>query len=474
MPIVKHICVHYNAKRTLRYVLDPAKTDDLLWATSINCMTEPDLAYTQMAAVYEQFARDHFNSPTPLVGNGTVKVIHYIQSFSPDDNVTPEQAHKIAKAFVRYAFGDDAQAVIATHVDKSHIHSHIVLNSYSLSGQKFYANKASLRRLREISDGVSKAFGIDIHPNLKGEGRSMKYNEWQHRKNGTSWKQQIRDEIDKLIGEVTSLDELFQILEERGYEIKRGKYISVKAPGQERFVRTKTLGEEYTEYSLNIRITYRDMGTGVMLTQDEQNNLSQAYAAVLHDVRILATQHKKVPRKRIVTAEYSVDNDLDVYRLSAQLSVINQEHIGSIGELEGKINEQKKQYEKYSAEVNGYIEEYNKLVRVLEQAEQYYELAKKSELSESEQLKMKICWQTMLANHIITVADVDDLRSRAAGLHKKIGGLREKLDECKKRFDVFSDIQKTYGEITKPDYISGLVEEERKRQEQVKKKKHSR
>jgi len=437
-------------------------------------MTEPDLAYTQMAAVYEQFARDHFNSPPPLVGNGTVKVIHYIQSFSPDDNVTPELAHRIAKAFVRYAFGDDAQAVIGTHVDKGHIHSHIVLNSYSLSGQKFYANKASLRRLREISDGVSKAFGIEIHPNLKGEGRSMKYNEWQQRKNGTSWKQQIRDEIDKLIGEVTSPDELLRLLEERGYEIKRGKYISIKAPGQERFVRTKTLGEEYAEDSLNIRITYRDMGTGMTPTQDEQNNLSQAYAAVLHDVRILATQHKKVPRKRIITAEYSVDNDLDVYRLSAQLSVINQEHIGSIGELEGRINEQRKEYEKLRTEVNSYIDEYNKIAGVLEQAEQYYELAKKSEPSESEQLKMKICWQTMLANHIMTAADFDDLRSRVESLSKKIGGLREKLDECKQKYDVFTDIQKTYDEISKPDYISGLVEEERQRQEQVKKKKRSR
>ena len=474
MPIVKHICVHYNAKRTLRYVLDPDKTDDLLWATSINCMTEPDLAYTQIAAVYEQFARDHFNSPPPLVGNGTVKVIHYIQSFSTDDDVTPELAHRIAKAFVRYAFGDDAQAVIATHVDKGHIHSHIVLNSYSLSGQKYYANKASLRRLREISDGVSKAFGIEIHHNLKGKGRSMQYNEWQHKKNGTSWKQQIRDEIDKLISTVTSLDELFQLLEERGYEIKRGKYISIKAPGQERFVRTKTLGEEYTEDSLKIRITYRDMGASVTPIQDEQTKLSQAYAAVLHDVRILATQHKKVPRKRIITAEYSVDNDLDVYRLSAQLSVINQEHIGSIGELEGRINEQRKEYEKYRVEVNSYIDEYNKLAGVLEQAEQYYELAKKTEPSESEQLKMKICWQTMLANHIMTAADVDDMRGRVASLSKKIGGLREKMSECRKRYDVFSDIQKTYAEISQEDYVAKLVEEERQRQEQMKKKKRSR
>ncbi|MCR5142704.1 MAG: relaxase/mobilization nuclease domain-containing protein [Ruminococcus sp.] len=373
-----------------------------------------------------------------------------------------------------YAFGDDAQAVIATHVDKGHIHSHIVLNSYSLSGQKFYANKASLRRLREISDGVSKAFGIEIHPNLKSEGRSMQYNEWQHKKNGTSWKQQIRDEIDKLIGEVNSLDELLQLLEERGYEVKRGKYISIKAPGQERFVRTKTLGKEYTEESLKIRITYRDMGPGMTPTQDEQNNLSQAYVAVLHDVRILATQHKKVPRKQIITAEYSVDNDLDIYRLSAQMSVMNKYNIHSLGELEGWINEQKKQYEKYRVEVNSYIEEYNKLAGVLEQAEQYYELAKKSELSESEQLKMKICWQTMLANHIMTAADVDDLRSSAAGLNKKIGGLREKMSECRQRYDVFTDIQKTYSEISQEDYVAKLVEEERQRQEQMKKKKRSR
>ncbi len=335
-------------------------------------------------------------------------------------------------------------------------------------------NRTSLRKARETTNGVCRAFGVKPALNFENKGRSVSHYEWEQSRKGTSWKQQIRDEIDKLIGEVSSLDELLRLLEEREYEIKRGKYISIKAPGQERFVRTKTLGEEYTEDSLKIRITYRDMGAGMTPAQDEQSKLSQAYAAVLNDVRILAVQHKKVPRKRIITAEHTVDNDLDVYRLSAQLSVINQEHIGSIGELEGWINEQRKEYEKLRTEVNSYIEEYNKLAGVLEQAEQYYELAKKSELSESEQLKMKICWQTMLANHIMTAADVDDLRGRAAGLNKKIGGLREKLNECKQKYDVFLDIQKTYGEITKPDYISGLVEEERQRQEQVKKKKQRR
>ena len=301
-------------------------------------MTDAESAYLQMRLVYDQFAKDHFNSPPPLQGKGSVKAIHYIQSFSPDDDVTPELAHKIAKAFLRKAFGDYVQAVIATHVDKDHLHSHIIINSYSLSGQKYYANRQSLKRIREISDRVCLAFGLKPNPNLTGKGKSINHKEWEHKKNGTSWKQQIRDEIDKLIPTVNSLDELLQTLEEHGYEVKRGKYISIRAHGQERFVRTKTLGDEYTEDSLNIRIRYREVGAGNTPEQTENSKLQAAYVAIIDDVRILAAQRKKVPRKRIVTAEYSVENDLDVYKLSAQLSVISKDNIKSIGDLQGRIS----------------------------------------------------------------------------------------------------------------------------------------
>lgn len=388
-------------------------------------MTDAESAYLQMRLVYDQFAKDHFNSPPPLQGKGSVKAIHYIQSFSPDDNVTPELAHKIAKAFLRKAFGDDVQAVIATHVDKDHLHSHIIINSYSLSGQKYYANRQSLKRIREISDGVCLAFGLKPNPNLTGKGKSIIHKEWEHRKNGTSWKQQIRDEIDKLIPTVNSLDELLQTLEEHGYEVKRGRYISINAPGQERFVRTKTLGDEYTEDSLNIRITYRDIGTGITPTDDKQTKLSQAYSAVLQDVRILAAQRKKVPRKRIVTVEYSVENDIDLYKLSAQLSVINNENIKSIGDLQGRIAKLRVDYEKQRAAANDLIDEYNN-----------------------------------------SFAD----GKKAESLYKRIAAQKEKLLQIRQRHDVYCDISKTYGEISKGDYISNLVEEERKRQEQVKKK----
>ena len=145
-------------------------------------MTNADQAYNQMRLVYEQFAKDKYNSPLSLEGKGSVKAIHYIISFADSENVTPELAHKLAMTFVRKTFGDDVQAVIATHVDKDHLHSHIIINSYSLSGKKYYANRKSLKRIREISDGVCKAFGIDIHPNLTGKGRSINHKEWEHRR----------------------------------------------------------------------------------------------------------------------------------------------------------------------------------------------------------------------------------------------------------------------------------------------------
>ena len=454
----------------MRYILNPDKTEDLLYATSINCMTDAESAYSQMQLVYEQFARDHFDSPPPLEGKGSVKAIHYIQSFSPDDNVTPELAHRIAMTMIRKNFGDDAQAVIATHVDKEHLHSHIIICSYSLSGQKYYANKESLRQFRQNSDGVCKAFGIDIHLNLKGEGRLVDHYEWEQKKNGTSWKEQIRNEINRTIPTVTSLDELLQTLEECGYEIKRGKYISVKAPGQERFVRTKTLGEEYTEESLNTRILYKQIGAGNTVADDKPSEMRAAYVAIIGDVRIHAEQRKKVPRKRIITAEYSADNDLDVYKLSAQLSVINKNNISSIGELEGQISRLKDFYDKQRGEINDLIEERNRLVSLLEQAQEFYELSKKDELSDTEKLRKAVCKQAMERNDILNSADVDTLRRNLNSLSKRISGMKESLGKCRQQYEVYSDIRDTYYKISKGDYLSNLVEEECKRREQTKKK----
>lgn len=107
MPYIKSVSIRTTVNRSIAYILNPDKTEELLYTTSLNCMTNAKDAYLAMKTVYEHFSGEKFNAPLPLKGKGSVKAIHYIQSFDPQDNVSPELAHRIAKAFARKTFGDD-------------------------------------------------------------------------------------------------------------------------------------------------------------------------------------------------------------------------------------------------------------------------------------------------------------------------------------------------------------------------------
>ena len=473
MPYIKSISIHNTVNKSIAYILNPKKTEGMLLTTSINCTTDPEDAYLQMKMIYEHYSRRSYDEPINKTGKSSVKAIHYIMSFADSENVTPEYAFKVAKAFVRKTFGDDAQAVIAVHTDTDHTHCHVILNTYSISGRRYYDNQTTLRYVREHGNGVCRALGITPALNFEGKGRSMYYNEWEHRKNGTSWKQRIREEIDRLIPEVKSLDELLQVLEEHGYEIKRGKYISIKAPGQQRAVRTKTLGEEYTEESLITRIQYLEVGTGITPANDISSDLRAAYDAILSNSCIPAEPSERQSNDTSGTA-LSRENDLDAYRLSAQMAVMNKFKIHALGELEGMMNEQKYRYEKYRAEINQNIEEYNKMVSLIEQAETYYALAKKSELTPSEQLQMSVCRQTMLNNHLLTQADIDTLRDRAANMSKKIAALKESLENRRQHYEVFRDILETYERQRNEDRTDDRAEETELRKDPEIKKKRKR
>jgi len=409
-----------------------------------------------MKTVFEHFSGEKFNAPLPAEGKGSVKAIHYIQSFDPQDNVSPELAHRIAKAFARKTFGDDCQVVIATHTDRQHIHNHIIINTYSLTGEKFNDNQKTLKRIREYSDRVCLAFGIQPIATKKGQSRNLAYNEWENKKHGTSWKEKIRLEIDRLIGTVKNLDELLSELEMLGYTIKKGKYISIKAPEQERFIRTKTLGEDYTEESLISRIRWRDVGTSITLS-GEPAPIRDDYVRTLNDVTELARTGKKIQSKRYRSEPYSPENDLDVYKISAQLSIINRDNIHSIGELEGKIQRLKSEYENTRMELNALTAKQEKLEGLTEHAETYFSLVDKSELSDTEQLSLKICRQTLLNNNIFNRSDFERLKSIQQETDKKIAALKKTFEGCEEMYEVYKDIADTYYSIAKGNYISKLV-----------------
>jgi hypothetical protein len=155
------------------------------------------------------------------------------------------------------------------------------------------------------------------------------------------------------------------------------------------------------------------------------------------------------------------------------LSIINRDNIHSIGELEGKIEKLKDEYEKSRLELNTLTSMQEHLYGLLEQAEIFFTLSEKSSLSGSEQLKLNISRQAMQNNNIRDRSDFERLKAVQKGTVKKIAVLKDNFKNCKHLYDVYADIAKTYYDISKGDYISRLVEEEQRKREaekQIKKK----
>lgn len=464
MPYVKSIPLRTTVNRSLAYILNPNKTENLLYTNAVNCLPNAKDAYLAMKWVYEHFSGEKYNAPLPKQGKGSVKAIHYIQSFDPKDNISPELAHQIARTFARKAFGDNCQVVIATHVDKQHIHSHIIINAYGIDGRKFNDNQTTLKEIREHSDRVCLAFGIKPIDTERGTGRGIDYNEWEHKRRGTSWKQKIRLEIDGLILKVKNVDELLAELEMLDYTIQRGKYISVKAPEQQRAVRLKTLGEDYTVESLASRILWKDVGSGGTLLS-QPSELSKRYSATIYDVEQLALTGRKIQRKRDTSAPYSPQNDMDVYKLSAQLSIINRDNLRSIGEVEGKIEQLRYEVEKARRELNSLTLKLANLKTLADQAEEYFALMDKAARTPAEELRLKMYKPVLDSNNIVTRLDYKYLKSVITDTEQKAAPLKENFEKCSRFYELYSDIAKTYYDLSRGDYISRLVEEEHQSRE---------
>ena len=445
MPYLKSVCIHSTVDRSLEYILDPEKTEGK-YMTSLNCLSDPKAAYDMMKLVYEQHSGKRFDAPIPKEGKARVKAIHYIISFDPKDNVSPSKAMVIGREFVKKMFGLDCQCVIASHTDTDNTHLHILVNSYDIAGKKLYSNWHTLNHAKEVSDEVCKRYGIEPY---KGKGRgggTIAYNEWQHRKNKTSWKQQIAEKIDELISQVRSVDDLIETLKVQGYEIKRGKYISIKAPGQERFVRTKTLGEDYTEESLSTRIRFNYVEGGFSIAQYVTNELYRAYAEVTDGIYRL---------------DDSPANELD--RMYAILYVLNEKDIKSIGEVEGKRRDIEKELERLQKEVDQVSFEQSKREEIIYHAEQYFKYKDIENPTDYELQMLETFRQSMEKNDIHSETDVDKLRDKHKQYANYLSQLEEYRQSLKSYQAVYTDIQATYAQISKGDYISNLVEQERRR-----------
>ena len=242
MAITKTHPIKSTLKAAINYICNPEKTDGKLLVSSYGCAAET-------ADIEFAWTRRH------AIDKGTNLGRYLIQAFQPGE-VTPEEAHRIGMELAKEILGGKYEFVLTTHIDKNHVHNHLIFNAVSFADHKHYhSNKRSYHYIRRTSDRLCKEHGLSVI--IPGQDKGKSYIEHQAAQNGTSYKAKLKAAIDRLLPACSNLEELLRRLQREGYEIKRGKYISARAPDQERFTRLKTLGADYTEEALAARIVGR-------------------------------------------------------------------------------------------------------------------------------------------------------------------------------------------------------------------------
>jgi hypothetical protein len=243
MAVTKIKPVKSTLSKALAYIQNTAKTDEKMLVSSFGCSFETadiEFGFTLSQAL----------------DKGSNLAHHLIQSFEPGE-VDFEKAHEIGRQLADAVTKGQHEYVLTTHIDRWHVHNHIIFCAVNfIDHRKYNSNKRSYYGIRNISDRLCRENGLSvIVPGRGSKGKS--YAEYQAEKMGTSWKGKLKTAVDALIPQVASFEELLSRLQELGYEIKPGKYISCRAPGQERFTRLKTLGADYTEEAIRERIAGR-------------------------------------------------------------------------------------------------------------------------------------------------------------------------------------------------------------------------
>jgi 1,2-phenylacetyl-CoA epoxidase PaaB subunit len=298
MAVTKIKPVKSTLSKALDYIENPDKTDGKMLISSFGCSYETadiEFGYTLSQAL----------------DKGSNLAFHLIQSFAPGE-VDYEKAHEIGKQLADAVTKGQHEYVVTTHIDKGHIHNHVIFCAVNfVDHHKYNSNKRSYYGIRNMSDKLCRENGLSVVVPGKGS-KGKSYAEYQAEKTGTSWKGKLKIAVDALIPQVSSFEELLTRLQAAGYEIKPGKYVSCRAPGQERFTRLKTLGADYTEEAIRERIAGRRAKAakapreqrGVSLLIDIENSIKAAQSkgyeqwAKIHNLKQAAktmnflTEHK--------------------------------------------------------------------------------------------------------------------------------------------------------------------------------------
>ena len=230
-------------RNVIGYVSNPKKTHQGELVTGFGC--NPETADGEFLLM----KREYIAQTGRLRGKDDVIAYHLRQSFVPGE-ITPEEANRIGCELAsRFTHGQHAY-VVATHEDRRHVHSHIIISAVNLDCDRKFRNFwGSSKAIRRLSDTLCIQNGLSIIEQPKGHSKS--YNKWLGNEAKTSQRDGLREAIDDALArQPKDFEELLTMLQRGGWEVKRGKRISLKGKGQERFKRLDSLGEDYSEAAL--------------------------------------------------------------------------------------------------------------------------------------------------------------------------------------------------------------------------------
>lgn len=316
---------------TIAYAVNPEKTEQRLFKDCLNC--------GGVATAYEDMRRtkQHYNKSDGILG------YHFIQSFKPGE-VTPEQCHAIGVEFARRIFGEGYEAVIGTHLDKSHLHNHIVVNSVSFKdGKKLRCNMDTyFNQVQKISDELCREYGLSV---ITPKGKGVGHQEWQAKATGKpTIRSQLCADVDGIIAKSLNFTTFLDALKKSGYKVKYGnvKHTAVQPPYSKRFIRLDSLGEQYTDAAIEQRILQQQMWRRKPLPQpkcryrckgsiQKHRKCTGFMALYFHYLYFLRGAARGIGRKKV--SRYLLEDTLKFDRYLAQHRFLYQNHIATSVDL---------------------------------------------------------------------------------------------------------------------------------------------
>lgn len=328
MTVTKIKAIRGTLSKAIAYILNPEKTDEKLLVSSYGCASETAAREFEWT---RKIAEQKGMNPVRIIAR------HVIQSFEIGE-VTPELAHEIGKQFADEILGGKYEYVLTTHIDKDHVHNHLIFNAVDFVNYHAYKSyKRIYYDMREVSDRLCKENGLSVIPPSQNKG--MGYKEYTEAKRGTSWKQKLKQTIDRLVITAKDYDDFLRLMQEAGYEIKTGKYISFRAKGQERFTRSKTIGENYTEERIKERIAGRT-------PRRSQRQTTPKGISLIGDIQ---------ERIRLIDSKgYEYKAKLTILKEAARtLNYLTENNLLQYADLEKKVEDVHSSYDRTGKELKG-------------------------------------------------------------------------------------------------------------------------